>query len=147
MFRTEIITAKDWHTRCARWCKNDNFDNILDNQSWQPILTTSLDYQPWLSLITVVWNGYITILLNQVEYYISNHGWVKQKTGWFTGYGLLMKHFVSWTRARQGTGIFSKQNVKIFGRLLNVQCSCQATQVMTIQISEYPFLLVSPRVW
>ena len=75
MFRTEIKTAKNWHTRCAKWCKNDNLTKILttnhdnqfwqpivttnrDNQSWQTILTTSLDFQPWLSHLTVVCNGY-----------------------------------------------------------------------------------------
>ena len=33
--------AKNWHTRCARWCNNYNIDNNLDNQSWQPFVTTT----------------------------------------------------------------------------------------------------------
>ena len=31
----ETKNAKNWHTRCARWCNDYN----LNNQSWQPILT------------------------------------------------------------------------------------------------------------
>ena len=38
MFRSKNV--KNWHTRCASWCNNYNLDNKIDNQCWQPILTT-----------------------------------------------------------------------------------------------------------